>query len=317
MKLKLHLAETEDFSQKVLELLKEKFEVSTGSVKKEDLKDKLQEVDIFWFRLAYKLDHSVIDENIRCKYFVSPVTGIDHIDENLCKQNGIQIICLRGEVEFLKEVRATAEHTLLLTMMLMRNAWPAVEDVKKVNWRRDLFRGFEIYKKKIGIIGFGRLGSIVADYFHALGAEVGYYDIVNKNAASHFQKYDSLEDCISASDIITVHIPYNESTHELFNHSIFKLFNQNKWLINTSRGGIFDEQALLKTLQEKKLAGAAVDVLFGEPEINDNPLVQYAQQNRNLIITPHIGGCTFESFEKTEWFIAQKLLRSIQHVSSN
>ncbi len=311
MRLKLHIAETEDFSPKVMALLNQQFTVTTGSVNKDALKQKLAEVDIFWFRLAYRLDGSVIDENTCCKYFVSPVTGIDHIDENLCKQFEIKIICLRGETDFLKEVRATAEHTMLLAMMLMRNAGPALEDVKAANWRRDLFRGFELYKKKIGIIGYGRLGSIVANYFHAFGAEVGYFDIVDKKAPVHFKKYDSMESCIMDSDIISVHIPYNKSTHQLFDKSVFQLFDNSKWLINTSRGGIFDEAALLVVLKNNQLAGAALDVLYGEPEISAHPLIAYARESRNLIITPHIGGCTFESFEKTEMFIYIKLKKTL------
>lgn len=309
--LKLHIAETQDFSLEVIDSLKEHFKVTTGSVKREKLKEKLQEIDIFWFRLAYQIDHDVIDESTRCKYLVTPVTGIDHIDEGLCKKMGINIICLRGEKEFLKEVRATAEHTMLLAMMLMRNAVPAVTDVNQKKWRRDLFRGVELFQKRVGIIGYGRLGEIVAEYFHTFGCEVGFYDIKPQSHPNYIKRFDSLEKCIEESDIISIHATYNESTHHLFDEAIFKKINNKKWLINTSRGGIVDDTELLKSLQEGKIAGAALDVLYGEPNIQNNHLVEYANSNRNLIITPHIGGCTYESFEKTERFIAKKLLQAI------
>ncbi len=309
--MKLHIAETEDFSKEVIALLKKHFEVTTGSIEKRNLKQKLQEVDVFWFRLAYQINSEVVDEFTRCKYLVSPVTGIDHLDEQLCERMGIDIICLRGEGEFLKEVRATAEHTMLLAMMLMRNAVPAVIDVHKENWRRDLFRGFELFKKKVGIVGYGRLGKIVAEYFHTFGCEVGFYDVELKDHPNYIKKFDSLEVCIETNEIISIHVPYNESTHHLFDKSIFEKFNNKKWLINTSRGGIVEDAVLLKSLQESKIAGAALDVLFGEPNITNNALIDYSNTNRNLIITPHIGGCTFESFEKTEKFIAQKLFRAI------
>lgn len=292
-------------------MLAEQFDLSTGSLEDTSLKQKLQEVDIFWFRLGYQLNGAVIDKNTRCKYFVSPVTGIDHIDEDLCEQYGITIICLRGEKEFLKEVRATAEHTILLAMMLMRNAVPAVQDVEQENWRRDLFRGFELYKKKIGIIGYGRLGKIVADYCHALGCEVGYYDIEAKEHPEYIHVYESLERCIKASDLVSIHVPYNKKTHHLFDQKILSLFDQDKWLINTSRGGIVDDIALLDILKKGRLAGAALDVIYGEPTIKNNALIQFAKENRKLIITPHIGGCTYESFEKTEAFIADKLIGHI------
>lgn len=297
--------------------LNEQFDLSTGNVIRADLKQKLQQVDIFWFRLAHKLNSEVIDEETRCRFFVSPVTGIDHIDEELCKRLGISIICLRGETEFLKEVRATAEHTILLAMMLMRNAAPAIEDVENEYWRRDLFRGFELYKKKVGIIGYGRLGKIVADYCIALGCEVGFYDIEKKDSPEQITRFETLEDCISNCDIISIHVPYNPSTHYLIDKTLFQKFNHSKWLINTSRGGIVDDRALLDALKQQRIAGAALDVLYGEPDIRNNALISYAQSNRNLIITPHIGGCTFESFEKTEAFIADKLVNAVYQQNLN
>ncbi|MEO1263473.1 MAG: NAD(P)-dependent oxidoreductase [Bacteroidota bacterium] len=302
------MAETKDFSPKVLQMLHDHFYVTTGSVKKEHLKQRLNEVDIFWFRLAYQLKSDVISADTKCKFLVSPVTGIDHIDEELCHQYGIRIICLRGEKEFLKEVRATAEHTILLALMLLRNASDAFSDVKEEKWRRDLFRGNELYKKNIGIVGLGRLGAIVAEYLHSFGCKIGYYDIEEKITNPQFKKYDSLQACIERSDLISIHIPYNSSTRHLFDRQVLSYFDATKWLINTSRGGIIDEKALLVALEENNIAGAALDVLDKEPNIEGNSLINFAKNNSNLIITPHIGGSTYESFEKTELFLAKKLI---------
>lgn len=294
------------------------FELSTGSVENQQaLKTLLAQVDIFWFRLGYRIDKQVLDQTSRCRYLVSPVTGIDHIDELLCAELGIQIICLRGEKEFLKEVRATAEHSILLTLMLLRKAQLAVTDATAGHWRRDRFRGQEVYQKQVGIIGYGRLGRIVADYFLALGAKVGYYDIVPLDHPDKIMTFDSIEDCIRASDIVSIHVPYNVNTHHLFDTKVLSHFTAKKWLINTSRGGVVDETALLNLLQTQKIAGVATDVLYGEPVVKDHPLVHYAQKNDNLIITPHIGGCTFESFAKTERFVADKLCKLIKKDSSN
>jgi len=285
--------------------------LTTGSVDQNDLGKLLNTVDIFWFRLAYKINSTVLNENTRCKYFLSPVTGIDHIDEKLCASLNKEIICLRGETEFLKEVRATSEHTVLLTQMLMRRAYHAVVDTQKGLWRRDLFRGFELYKKQVGVIGLGRLGSIVADYFLAFGCEVTYYDVASRVPSDPAIKKVSLEELCEKSEIITLHIPLNESTVGIYDREFFISLKQKPYLINTSRGAIIDEAALLDALMTKKISGAAIDVLIGEPEVKNNPLIKYAQSNSNLIITPHIGGNTYESFEKTEMFIAQKLLQSV------
>lgn len=308
-KLKLHIAEIEDFSESVLQDMGQRFELTTGPVT--SLKLILDQVDIFWMRLGYIIDSTVLTPESKCKIIATPVTGIDHIDENLCQLLGVKIICLRGEKEFLKEVRATAEHSLLLTMMLMRRCVPAVIDVENGNWIRDKFRGHEIYKKKIGVLGLGRLGSIVAEYYQAMGCQIYYYDIVDIEADERYIKLESAESIVEHCDIISIHIPYNDSTHHVYRESFFLNFTRTKWLVNTSRGGVIDEQCLLKILQENKIAGAALDVLEGEPNISDNILVQYASSNDNLIITPHIGGNTFESFEKTERFIADRIIDSI------
>lgn len=306
--MKILIAEAEDFSAEVLERLRAHTEVDIKPCQQEELKNLLEQYDVFWFRLGFKIDESVLSEQTRCRIIATPVTGIDHIDESLCAKLNIQIVCLRGEKEFLKEVRATAEHTLLLMMTLMRKANPAIEDVKQHEWRRDLFRGFELYKKRVGIVGYGRLGRIVADYCVAMGCQVGYYDIEKKEHPEVIEVFDSLQDCIEESDIISIHIPYHSATHQLFDESIFQYFDNNKWLINTSRGGVIEENALLNALENKCLAGAALDVLHGEPDIKNNPLIVYSQTHDNLIITPHIGGCTYESFEKTEHFIADKII---------
>lgn len=287
------------------------FELSTGPV--EDLKKTLQDVDVLWFRLGYKIDETVIDSSTKCKIIACPVTGIDHIDENLCSSLGIQIICLRGEKEFLKTVRATAEHTLLLTMMLMRRSYFAFKDVLNDNWNRDNFRGYELFNKKVGILGLGRLGNITASYFHSMGCFINFYDIDDKITSAIYNRKESMEELISNSDIISIHLPYNTSTHHLYDKKFFSYFNNNKWLVNTSRGGIIKEEELLIALKENRIAGAALDVLSGEPKNINKEILQYAKSNENLIITPHIGGNTMESFEKTERFVAKKILQSLSY----
>ncbi len=308
--MRLHIAEVEDFSKEVYDLMDRSFDLTSGPVI--DLKSLLEEVDIFWFRLGYKLDSEVLTESTKCKVLATPVTGIDHIDEDLCKRLGIKIICLRGESEFLKEVRATAEHCILLTMMVMRNAYMAVVHTNSGLWNRDLFRGNEIYKKRVGIIGLGRLGAIVAAYFKAMGCEIFFYDTRDVEYDEAYTKCHSAIEVVSKSEIISLHIPYNQANHHIYGEDFFAAFQGNQWLINTARGGIIEEEYLLKALIEKRLLGAALDVLEGEPNVGENPLIQYSTENENLIITPHIGGNTFESFEKTEHFIASKILETVQ-----
>jgi len=186
---------------------------------------------------------------------------------------------------------------------------PAANHAADGKWNRDLFRGLELYKKRIGIVGYGRLGKICADLFCAFGCEVYIYDIVEHE--SSFQQLGTIEELIDLCDIISLHVTYDETTHHLISHDLIRVFSSSKYLINTSRGGLIDEDALLMALESGNIGGAALDVLYGEPNIASHPLVHYAMKRDNLILTPHIGGNTFESFEKTEEFIADKLIRAI------
>lgn len=314
MALKIRIAEAQDFSQEVIKHLKQFGEVDVAPCQQSDLKSIFKEYDVFWFRLGFQIGADLMDTDMRCKIIATPVTGIDHIDEKACATHGVKIICLRGEREFLKEVRATAEMTIALTFAVMRNIMDAERDVKNGLWRRDLFRGYEVYKKTVGIIGLGRLGTITAEYFKALGAKVIGYDTRLDNIPSFVTIEESIDEVVKKADIISIHVKYDETTYHLINEDIFKHFTNEKWLINTSRGGIVDEVAMLKALEEGRIAGVALDVIQDEHLFNkNNSLLNYAQAHRNLIIVPHIGGNTYESFEKTEWFIAKKIL---EHISS-
>ena len=309
-KLKLYIAERNDFSNEVFQELENRFEIIDFK-ENISIKEILKQVDIFWFRLAHKLDSTVLDKSTKCKYLLTPVTGIDHIDEKLCNELGIQIICLRGEVDFLKNVRATAEHTIALTLALLRKIHPAVSDVQSGNWNRDNFRGYELYEKKVGILGYGRLGKIVARYFHAFDCEISYFDIEEKIGDTFCVKLNSIESLFGNNDIVSLHIPLNEKTIGIINKDLLQKMKVNSILVNTSRGAIINEIDLIEVLKFKSIKGAALDVLDGEPNIQNSELVKYSKSNSNLIITPHIGGNTYESFAKTEKFLADKLVQII------
>ncbi|ANW96302.1 hypothetical protein AXE80_08435 [Wenyingzhuangia fucanilytica] len=273
-----------------------------------ELKKALQNCDVFWFRLNHKLTKSVL-ENTRCKYILCAATGLDHIDLNACNENNIKIISLKGESEFLKEVRATAEHTLGLLLTLIRKSKQAYQHTEKGEWNRYLFQGIELYKKKVGILGLGRLGKIMADYYSVLGMEVYYFDIDNQLEYSlKYNKVNSLEELLSTVDVLSIHLPYNDETHFILNEKNLFLLKESAVIVNTARGGLVNEIDLLNLLKEKKISGYATDVLWCEPDILKHPLVEYAKLNDNVIITPHIGGNTYESIEKTERFVLNKLI---------
>ncbi len=304
---KLLIAEPDGFTPEALARLRQRFEVEQRAVDRGGLQAALRTYDALWFRLAHRIDAELLAGPLACRAIATPVTGIDHIDLEACTRAGVRVVSLKGEVEFLRDVRATAELTLGLTLALLRHLPAAAAHARDGGWNRDLFRGREIYQHTVGLVGVGRLGSIVARYFQALGARVVGVD-PRPDVPSHVERVSTLGDLLRVSDIVSLHVALDSSTRGLISEREFEQMKPGAVLVNTSRGGVVDEAAMLRALKSGRLAGAALDVLSGEPDVDaTHPVVQYAQSNSNVILTPHIGGNTFDSFAKTELFLAGKL----------
>jgi D-3-phosphoglycerate dehydrogenase len=307
---KILIAETENFSSQAIAGLKEIGNVVQKDIEQEELINALSVYDVIWVRLKFTFKENDFPKDCITKYIICPVTGLDHIDLEACARRDITVISLKDEVEFLRSIRATAEHTIALTLSLLRKLSDAIPSVKKGNWKRDLFKGEEIYEKKVGILGVGRLGAITASYFKAFGAKVYGYDIKEFDT-SICEKANSMNELFQICDIITIHVDLNPKTKNLVGINQFNKMNKNSFIINTSRGAIVNESDLLYALDNKLIAGAAIDVLENEYEITNNILIRYANNYNNLLITPHIGGNTKESFEKTEMYMLQKFINII------
>jgi D-3-phosphoglycerate dehydrogenase len=299
-------------SQRALAVLQASAEVECREIPVGGLAAELASYDAVWIRLAHKLGADAFVAAGRCKAIACPVTGLDHLDLSAAAAAKVQIVSLKGEVEFLKTVRATAELTLALMLSLLRQVPQAAASVKAGQWARDLFRGHELYGKTVGLVGVGRLGAIVAGYLRAFGARVVGYDI-RSDFPEGVERCDALEELLGMSDIVSIHVSLDARTKGMFGVAQFAAMRPGSWFVNTARGPVVDEAALLTALEKGQLAGAALDVLTGEPDVDArHPVVRYAQAHPNLLVVPHIGGNTFESFEKTEVFIANKLIEALR-----
>lgn len=267
-------------------------------------------------RLNNTVDRAIINKAHRLKAIATATTATNHIDETAANERQIKVISLKGERRFLNSVYSTAEHTFGLILALLRKIPSAQADVFKGRWRNDCFRGRELYGKTLGIIGFGRLGQMVARIARGFQMKIFAYDTKKDiNYPAGVRKV-SLDRLLTDSDIVSLHIPLGEQTKGFMSEQLFKKMRKGSYLVNTSRGAILDEDALVRRLKMGHLAGAAVDVLTGEEKpgfrIGQHPLVKYAKTHNNLIITPHIGGAALEAIEKTDIFIAQKLGKFFQ-----
>ena len=305
-------AESTNYSDKAKKILESFAKVDYCDLTYASLKIQLSKktYDALIVRLRNPIDENLLSISPNLKAIATATTGLNHIDTEASFKKRIKIISLQGEVDFLKNIFATAEYTWALILSLIRKIPFAHQTILEGEWDRDHFIGHELHGKTLGIIGLGRLGSIVAGYARAFGMTILAH---TKNKGIIVPEFITIVDLVTLlknSDIISLHLSLNEETIGFISKPQFLMMEKTPFLINTSRGEIIKEEDLLSALQNGLIKGAALDVLSGEvvsnPLIN-NPLIEYAKTHDNLIITPHLGGATKESMEKTEIFIAKKI----------
>lgn len=281
--------------------------------------DIFKKTNILVVRLGHKIDAYWMNKMPNLKIIASPTTGLNHIDTIEAKKRGIVTISLRGHTKFLKDIPSTAEHTMALMLALARNVPWAYRHVADGGWDRDVFKGNQLYKKTLGIIGFGRLGKIVARYAKAFGMNVIAYDPYIPVKSFGKIKKVSLGALCRNSDIISLHASYDpEKPQRILGEKHFEYMKKkNSYFINTARGELIDEKALLGALNKGWIRGAALDVMADEDQegathLSKSPLYGHAQASfrdfgdrSKLIIVPHIGGATQEAMQVTEKYIAE------------
>lgn len=311
-KIRILNLEPKGYSQKTRAILEEFALVEDGPLTHTELMENISRFDALIVRFGYGIiGQELFGRGERLKAVASATTGLNHIDLTAAKERNITVLSLKGETEFLQDIHATAEHTWALLLALIRNIPDAVLHVRQGGWDRDMFRGTELHGKTLGIIGFGRIGLKLATYAQSFGMEVLAYDEKKVSVPEHVNLVP-LDTLFARSDIVSVNVPHADSTHHMIGRDAIARMKKGVILINTSRGEVIDEHALLEALESGHVAAAALDVLEGEhsqekDSVAKNPLVKYAVSNHNLLITPHVAGATAESMEKTEVFIAQKL----------
>ena len=212
--------------------------------------------------------------------------GLDNIDVDMATKYKIKVVNAPNS-----NADTIAEHTLSLILMLQRNMYQAITETKTNNWNwRNEYQGDEIKGKKLGIVGLGNIGTKVARLALAFGLEVSYWD--------HKQNYQdfnfiALNTLLKESNIISIHLPLTKETTDLFNEEKFKLLRPGALLINTARGQIVNENALINALDHDQLRGYAADVLAIEPPYNTN-----LTSHPKTLITAHLGSLTATTYEK-------------------
>jgi len=183
----------------------------------DNLEDTISDFDIVVVRLAYKFSTDILGST-KLQFIVSPTTGLDHIDIKFAKSKGIEILSLKDELEFLRTIPSTAEHTWALLLAIFRNIVPASQSVESGYWDRQSFRGNNLAGKKLGILGLGRVGNQVAEYARAFGMSVGFYDPNVETLEIWKTKFQGLEELLKWCDILSIHIPLDDESVDLLSY---------------------------------------------------------------------------------------------------
>ncbi|MCK4883115.1 MAG: phosphoglycerate dehydrogenase [Candidatus Omnitrophica bacterium] len=274
-----------------LDILKavEDFEVDCKfGLSPEELKAVIKDYHGLIIRSGTKVTADILDAADQLKVIGRAGVGMDNVDLKAATKKGVIAMNTPSG-----NTTATAEHTMGMILALARNIPQAYASMKAGKWDRTKFRGVELHGKKLGVIGFGRIGSTVAKFAKAFGMGILAYDpfLSMEIADQKGVVMVAMEVLLSQSDYITMHVPKSSETRNLISDKEFGLMKNTARVVNCARGGVISEAALVKALEEGKIAGCALDVFEQEPLPTDSPLLKFD----NCIVTPHLGAATSEA----------------------
>lgn len=297
---------TEPLAEEGVERLRRQVEVDVKpDLGRDQLLDMIDEYDAIIVRSATKLDQELLERADRLKVIGRAGVGVDNVDVEAATRLGITVVNAPQS-----NVIAAAEHTLGLMLALARKIPPADASLRSGEWRREHFEGVELHGKTLGILGLGRVGTLVAQRASAFGMRLVAFDpYVSKNRASQLGivMVPTVEDLCRQADFITVHLPKTSETMRMIAEREFSLMKPGVRIVNTARGGIIDEDALLSALKEGRVAGAGLDVFDEEPP-RRGPLFDLEQ----VVVTPHLGAATEEAQKKAGSAIAEQVLLALR-----
>jgi D-3-phosphoglycerate dehydrogenase / 2-oxoglutarate reductase len=265
--------------------------------------------------LGIKISAEVMDASPTLRWIVSPTTGLDHIDLDAAAQRGITVVSLRDVPDQIRTISSTAELTWGLILAVARNIPAADQSVRSGEWDRTKFLGVQLSGRTIGIVGFGRLGRMVAKYAQAFEMEVLAHDpfISSREVDALGVSMVSADHLLSSADFITLHMTLNETSEGWMSAERLARMRRGAFLINTSRGQLIDEQAVADALLDGRLAGVGVDVLGGdsswEGRIQTTPISEALAFGCNVVITPHIGGYSDQAVWTTRKLVTNEYRR--------
>ncbi|KGG11919.1 MULTISPECIES: phosphoglycerate dehydrogenase [Prochlorococcus] len=267
----------------------------------EDLKKIIGEYEALMIRSGTQVNADVIQASQKLKIIGRAGVGVDNVDVPSATKQGVLVVNSPGG-----NTIAAAEHALALLLALSRNVPQAHASTIAGSWDRKKFVGNELYKKVLGVVGLGKIGSHVAKVANAMGMSVIAFDpFVSSDRAQQMQvTLSSIKELFKQSDYITLHLPRTPETENLVNAELLETMKSTSRIVNCARGGIIDEDALAEALEKGVITGAALDVYANEPLDKDSPLLKV---KKGLILTPHLGASTSEAQKNVAIDVAEQI----------
>ncbi|MEM2192183.1 MAG: hydroxyacid dehydrogenase [Candidatus Hadarchaeales archaeon] len=288
-----------------INLLKEIGEVEVAiGLQPEELVEKIRNFDVLVVRSATKVTREVIEAGKNLKIIARAGVGLDNIDVDAAKERGITVINAPEAPTV-----AVAELTIGLMLSFARKIPRADAGMKEGKWEKGELMGSELRGKTLGIVGTGRIGKAVAQRARAFEMTLLLYDVMKDEdfAKAVGGKYVSLEELLKNSDFITIHVPLLPQTRHMIGEREFEMMKPTAVIINTSRGEVIVEDALVKALKNGRIAGACLDVFEKEPPEGSELLTL-----PNVVLTPHIGASTKEAQREAALIIAKKIKEAVK-----
>ncbi len=290
-----------------IELLRTRFDVDLGiDWSAEELNERIGAYHGILIRSATKMTAELIERAVNLRVIGRAGVGVDNVDVPAATRRGIVVANAPQS-----NVVTAAEHTLALLLALARNVPQAHQSLHEGKWDRSKYSGVELYEKTLGILGFGRIGQLVAQRARGFGMRVLAFDpfvSAERYRELGVDKADSPEDVYAQADFITVHLPKTPETEGFLDAEAFAKMRDGVRVLNVARGGLIDDAALQAALDSGKVAGAALDVFPSEP-MTDYPL--FADAYNQVVVTPHLGASTAEATDRAGYQSAEQVLAAL------
>ena len=287
-------------------------EIHSGGMDEEELAERIKDVSILGIRSKTQVTTKIIENARRLLAIGAFCIGTNQIELEACLKRGIAVFNAPYS-----NTRSVVELAIAEIIMLLRKIPQRTSEMHQGQWLKSAANSFEIRGKKLGIVGYGNIGSQLSVLAENLGMEVYYYDLVEKLALGNVRRCQSMDELLEQVDVVSLHVDGRNTNLNFFGREHFAKMKEGAAFINLSRGFVVDIEALKESLESGHLVGAAIDVFPQEPKNNKEEFISSLRGLPNTILTPHIGGSTQEAQENIGNFVPNQIIEYINTGSTS